>query len=180
MRDRDRVLIHGGSGSLGLMILQFSKVLKKDCEIIVTCSDHNFEKVMLNGANQAVRYQENNLIDIVFPGSVDYIIDLFGESDRLMPVLKKDGRYSHLHPPLSNPQELLNNQLKYGKNFYYEILDWIVAKQGLTGNKDEILQAVAHYAEEKVITPIVTKEIPLCGIANIISDTNDQIAGKTV
>ena len=162
-QDGDNIFIHGGAGALGMKIVQYVRALRKNCVISVSCAEEYFERVMEFGGDQAVRESE------VFERhnkkqSVDLMIDLKGEEDRLLPLLKEEGRYSHLHPP-RNPllafkrQQTLSTQ--YQAQFRYEALDLIFNTNYLLSSASEhILPNMIRVADENRIQTDIHKIFP--------------------
>src|SRR5215831_8378314 len=84
-----RVLIHGGSGGVGHLAIQFAKA--KGAHVITTVSEKHIEFVREIGADDVVDYKKQKFEDMV--REVDVVFDLIGGEtrERSWPVLKKGG-----------------------------------------------------------------------------------------
>ncbi|MEO8028745.1 MAG: zinc-binding dehydrogenase [Bryobacteraceae bacterium] len=86
----ERVLVHGGAGSVGLYAVQLAAY--RGAHVIATASDRNLEFVASLGAGQVIDYQASRFEDLI--ASVDVVFDTVGGEtlDRSWGVLKSGGR----------------------------------------------------------------------------------------
>lgn len=89
LKTGEKVLIHGGAGSVGLFAVQLAKW--KGAYIIATASGDNVGFVRSLGANMVIDYQTTRFENTV--QDVDIVIDTIGENiqNRSFKVLKKGG-----------------------------------------------------------------------------------------
>lgn len=85
----ERVLIHGGSGGVGYLAVQFAKV--QGAEVVATASGPNLDWVKSLGADQVIDYASG---DLGAAGEVDLVYDLLGGEVRARSwaLLKPHGR----------------------------------------------------------------------------------------
>ncbi len=84
-----RVLIHGGAGSLGCIAIQLAK--NKGAYVIVTASTQDHRLVKSLGADEAIDFRKVNFKDVI--SDVDVVLDSIGgqvEIDSYQ-VLKRGG-----------------------------------------------------------------------------------------
>jgi NADPH:quinone reductase-like Zn-dependent oxidoreductase len=89
LKERQRVLIHGGSGGVGHFAIQFAKA--KGAHVITTVSERHIEFVRKIGADDVVDYKKQRFEDMV--REVDVVLDLIGGETRKRSwsVLRKGG-----------------------------------------------------------------------------------------
>ncbi|MDC1068843.1 NAD(P)-dependent alcohol dehydrogenase [Candidatus Kapabacteria bacterium] len=107
LKNTDKILINGGSGSLGVAAIQLAKIV--GCEVTAVCSDKNIEFVKKLGADKVINYKEVDFTKLNH--KFNYIFDTVGKSSfsRCKDILENDGKY--LTPVLNLnmiPQLLLN------------------------------------------------------------------------
>ncbi len=85
----ERVLIHGGSGAVGLFAVQLARSF--GAYVIATSSKANIEFVRQLGANEVIDYRESRFEEA---GSVDVVFDTVGREtlERSWGILKPGGR----------------------------------------------------------------------------------------
>ena len=85
----ERILIHGGSGAVGLFAVQLAKL--QGAYVIATSSEANLDFVNQLGADEVIDYRARRFEEI---GPVDVIFDTVGGEtlDRSWSALKPDGR----------------------------------------------------------------------------------------
>lgn len=90
LQPRDRVLVHGGAGAVGLFAVQLA--VHHGADVIATVSAHNVEFVTQLGAAQVIDYRAGRFEDSVEP--VDIVFDAAGGDtyDRSVGLLKPGGR----------------------------------------------------------------------------------------
>jgi len=74
------VLINGGAGGMGSFAIQFAK--RAGARVAVTCGPKNLDYVRGMGADLAIDYRSQNVLDAVLawaPGGVDLIMDTVGQ-----------------------------------------------------------------------------------------------------
>lgn len=86
----ERVLIHGGAGSVGLFAIQLAHLY--GAHAITTVSEHNLDFVKQLGADEAVDYRRGHFEDHV--GKVDVVFDTVGGEtrERSWGVIRSGGR----------------------------------------------------------------------------------------
>jgi NADPH:quinone reductase-like Zn-dependent oxidoreductase len=87
----ERILIHGGSGAVGVFAIQFARAI--GAEIITTASKRNEEFLKELGASQVIDYGAEDFTQAI-DGPVDVIFDAVGGDTltRSWPLLKPGGR----------------------------------------------------------------------------------------
>jgi NADPH:quinone reductase-like Zn-dependent oxidoreductase len=76
IKNGDKVLIYGASGSIGTAAIQLAKIA--GAQITSVCSERNFELVKSLGSNKVIDYTAANAEDKL--GSYKYVIDAVGNS----------------------------------------------------------------------------------------------------
>jgi NADPH:quinone reductase-like Zn-dependent oxidoreductase len=86
----DRVLVHGGSGTVGIFAVQLAR--SRGAHVIVTASEQNLAFVSELGADEVIDYRKERFEDRA--GKVNVVFDTVGGEtlQRSWGVLKKDGR----------------------------------------------------------------------------------------
>lgn len=90
LQPNERVLIHGGSGGVGIFAVQFAH--RHGAYVISTASTKNISLVKKLGANEVIDYKTTNFQDLV--KDVDVVFDTVGGKtlDLSWSVLKPNGR----------------------------------------------------------------------------------------
>ena len=78
LKPGQRVLVHGASGGVGYLAVQFAKL--HGAEVAATCSEANVDWVRSLGADQVVDHTAQRFEDVV--GAVDLVFDLIGGETR--------------------------------------------------------------------------------------------------
>lgn len=86
----ERLLVHGGSGSVGAFVIQLAKLHGAD--VIATCSRRNIEFVRSLKADQVIDYESTRFEEVV--SGVDMVFDAAGGDSliRSFPLLLDSGR----------------------------------------------------------------------------------------
>ena len=80
LRAGQSVLVHGGAGGMGSFAIQFAK--HTGARVAATCGPANVDYVKSLGADRAIDYRSENVLDAVLafaPGGVDLIVDTVGQ-----------------------------------------------------------------------------------------------------
>lgn len=87
---RQRVLIHGGAGAVGVFAVQLAHW--RGAHVLATVSAHNVEFIRALGADEAIDYREVHFEDVT--GSVDLVFDAVGGQtlQRSWAVVKPGGK----------------------------------------------------------------------------------------
>ncbi len=90
LRPGERVLIHGGSGGVGVFAIQLAK--QHGAEVLATASSRHHERLKQLGADQVIDYHNERFEDAA--GKVDVVFDAVGGAtlQRSWDVLSPDGR----------------------------------------------------------------------------------------
>jgi NADPH:quinone reductase-like Zn-dependent oxidoreductase len=90
LRTGERVLVHGGAGSVGIFAVQLAR--SRGAHVIATASEQNLAFVSELGADEVIDYRKERFEDRA--GKVDVVFDTVGNEtlQRSWGVLKKDGR----------------------------------------------------------------------------------------
>jgi NADPH:quinone reductase-like Zn-dependent oxidoreductase len=93
---KQKVLINGASGGVGVFAVQIAKIL--GAEVTAVCSHRNVELVQELGADHVIDYTKTELIDL--GERFDAIFDVFGNYrfDELRHLLNAGGTYVHTVP----------------------------------------------------------------------------------
>jgi len=95
---QESVLIHGGSGGIGITSIQLTKLFAKD--VYVTAgTDEKCEKCMELGATMAINYNTQDFESALINSKVDVVLDSIGGSyfDKNLMVLNPDGRLIYIN-----------------------------------------------------------------------------------
>jgi NADPH:quinone reductase-like Zn-dependent oxidoreductase len=86
----ERLLVHGGSGSVGTFVIQLAKMHGAD--VIATCSHRNMKFVRSLNADEVIDYEATRFEEVV--SSVDLVFDAVGGDSlvRSWPLLRTGGR----------------------------------------------------------------------------------------
>jgi NADPH:quinone reductase-like Zn-dependent oxidoreductase len=86
----DRLLVHGGSGSVGSFAIQLAKM--HGAEVIATCSHRNVEFLRSLNVDQAIDYESTRFEDVA--SNIDLVFDTVGGDSlqRSWPLLSRTGR----------------------------------------------------------------------------------------
>lgn len=87
------VLIPGGLSGTGHFAVQLAKNVFGATKVITTLSTSKVSKFkeLLGEGYQVVDYTNENLLDVVPKGSVDFMFDTIGQSLKALPLIKKGG-----------------------------------------------------------------------------------------
>jgi len=96
LKPKQKVLINGASGGVGVFAVQIAKIL--GVEVTAVCSHRNVELVQELGADHVIDYTKTELVDL--DESFDAIFDVFGNYrfDRLRHLLNSRGTYVQTIP----------------------------------------------------------------------------------
>lgn len=151
LKQGQKILIHGGSGGIGMMAIQLAKYL--GAYVATTVSDRNTGFVRTLGADEVIDYHHHSFEKIL--QDYDAVLDTIGGDvyTRSFAVLKKDGiMVSMLEPPNA---ELMQ---KYGVNSVLEFTD--VTHERLSG--------LVALMERKLLKVYIDKIFPLTETAQAL------------
>ena len=114
IKNGDKVLIYGASGSIGTYAVQIAKYY--NAEVTGVCSAANASLVESLGANSVINYQEVDIGQTVV--NYDIIFDTVGKisKSRVKNILKKEGRFISTHSsPVRETREHLTTLLEMVK-----------------------------------------------------------------
>lgn len=149
IKNGDKVLINGASGSIGTIAVQFAKYL--GAEVTGVCSTGNLDMVRSIGSDHVIDYTKE---DFTRNGEIyDVIFDVVGKSpySRSLKALKENGRYL-----LGNPGLL---QMVRGR--WTQITSSKKVISGATGEKTEDLIFLKELIEAGKIKAVIDKCYPL-------------------
>ena len=136
----DNILIHGGSGGIGVSAIQLSRIF--DHEVFVTAGDDDkCRKCIDLGASIAINYNTEDFEIVLKSNKVDVILDSIGGSyfEKNLNVLKPNGRLIYI-----NAMKGANVQLNIGK----VMKDRITISGSTLRNRDAQFKAdLAHEIE---------------------------------
>jgi NADPH:quinone reductase-like Zn-dependent oxidoreductase len=159
------VLIHGGSGNVGLFAVQLAKW--KGATVIATASAKNADFVRSLGADTVVAYDTQRFEDVV--RDVALVLDTIGgdTQQRSFAVLKRGGTLIALTSPPS--QDLAARAGVRAEMFGMQ-------------SSAALLQRIARMIDDGTIRPVVAEVLPLpeAGRAQDDSEHNHHAPGKIV
>ena len=94
----ESVLIHGGSGGIGITALQLAKLFA--AKVIVTAgTDEKCSRCVELGADIAINYQSDNFDEVLEESSIDVILDSIGGPyfEKNIRLLNPDGRLVYIN-----------------------------------------------------------------------------------
>ena len=140
----ERVLIHGASGGVGYLAVQFAKM--KGADVVATASAANVDWVRSLGADQVIDYAAG---DLDAAGEVDMVYDLVGGETRARSwaLLGSKGRLVTTLPRSGAPEE--------GARRGRKGLDYMARPEA------EQLRTVAELADEGRLQVMVDRAFPL-------------------
>eukprot|EP00897_Mesotaenium_endlicherianum_P008477 jgi/Mesen1/7658/ME000400S06854 len=167
---RQRVLVLGGGGAVGLSAIQLASAA--GCYVATTCGNSSMEKVKAAGASQAVHYASQTMRDELGEGEYDAVLDTIGvpvTEAMGIHVLARGGSYMTLQGELvqlcdqyglamglaAAAARFFQKQLQYQRSHsinYY----WTVMRTDA-----DALQQIALLAEEGRFNIPVGKVLPL-------------------
>ena len=163
LRPGQRVLIVGGSGSVGTWAVQIARHL--GAEVTAVCSARNLELVRSLGAHDVVDYTSSEPLGP--PGEkYDLIFDTIGVTSfaSCRDKLAENGTYLPLNPgPREMWQALLTSRSK-GKRVKY----------GLSQNTRAGLETLVGLVESSVLKPVIDRVYPMAQIA----DAHRHVEGR--
>jgi len=147
MRRGDRVLIHGGSGGVGSIAIQFAKIM--GAFVATTCSTKNVDFCKLTGADIVVDYTKEKFEDVLGKGTMDICLETVGAENlkRSYSVLKPStGRLVALQYGVSTAiYHFITSRLK-GPKFYPVLVD---------SSRGDQLERLADLFEKGEMKPVV-------------------------
>lgn len=93
---RQRILIVGGGGAVGLCAIQLA--VAGGCHVSTTCGNESVDRALAAGAEQAVDYTAED-VEVAIRGYFDAVLDTIGtpEAERIgIYLLKRGGHYMTL------------------------------------------------------------------------------------
>lgn len=146
LQSKQTILIHGASGGVGGMAVQFAK--NRGAYVIATCSKKNHEYVRNLGADLCIDYTTESVtseIKKLKPEGVDVVMDCVGAAEELTKVIRKKGiLVSIVDWTVENFSSI---DLKAGFIFVYP-------------NGDDLAKIALMYKEGTLKAPFIT-EMPL-------------------
>ncbi len=164
VKQRDRVLIHAGSGGVGHFAIQIAKHL--GATVVATSSAKNRDFVMSLGADEHIDYREQKFEDVA--SGIDFVLDCMGGEVLLnsLKVLKDGGQVVSL-PTMEFPEDVK----VIAKQRNIDVSFVLVQSNGTDMN------TLAGMLEAGVLKPHVSKTFAFEEIA----DAHAQIeSGRTV
>ncbi|NIF59289.1 NADP-dependent oxidoreductase [Enterobacter sp. Ap-916] len=144
----NKVLIHGGSGGVGVYALQIAKLF--GAHVVTTCSPGNFEFVRFLGAQSCYNYKDCDLYCKIAEDHLDgfdIILDTVGGNtiQNSLGLLSNKGRVVSIVDQ-SIPQNLLGGWAVNGEVHFV-----------FNTQSAERLKEIANAVEKKLIVPVVEK-----------------------
>jgi len=167
---RERVLVTGASGGVGLAAVQLAK--RRGATVIAICSGAKSASVLAEGADQTVD-RETDLVRELGRSSVDVVIDVVGGPgfSQLLDVLRRGGRYA-ISGAIGGPLAQIDLRTLYLKD---------LSLLGCTFQDDEVFENLVAYLESEEVRPVVARSYPLAEIAQAQTDFLDKLhVGKLV
>ena len=160
-----KVLINGASGGVGLFALQIAK--KFDADVSGTCSAANVELVKKFGANTAIDYRTENILE----QNVKYDIILEASAKltckAAKTIMAKKGRFLDLN---ATPARMIFGALS---RKYYAIMTTVVR---------EDLELLVKLVEEGTLQAHIGKQVPLESAIEVLTSLEDgnKVPGKVI
>lgn len=141
----ESVLIHGGSGGVGHLAIQFAKAL--GATVITTTSEKNADFVHSIGADRVISYDKEDFVEVLGP-SVDVVFDMIGGDvlTKSYDVLARGGRLVTIW---GQPDEVL------------AAAKGVTATTFVTAEGGTHLAQIVKLAAEGRVHPAVTSTYPL-------------------
>lgn len=145
LKKGETVLIHGGSGGVGSLAIQFAKALR--AKIITTVSEKNIDFVRDLGADQVIAYDKEDFV-AVLGKSVDVVFDMIGGNvlSRSYEVIVKGGRlvtiWGEADPALEKKHD-------------------VSAMSFVTIEGGNHLKQIVELAKEGKVRPVISSTFPL-------------------
>ena len=151
---RERVLVTGASGGVGLAAVQLAK--RRGATVIAVCSAAKAAEVTAQGADRTVD-RGADLVEALGRGSVDVVVDLVGgpQWPQLLEVLRRGGRYA-VAGAIGGPIAEIDLRTLYLKD---------LTLLGCTFQEDEVFENLIGYIERDEFRPVVSRVYPLAEIA---------------
>jgi NADPH:quinone reductase-like Zn-dependent oxidoreductase len=156
---RERVLVTGASGGVGLAAVQLAK--RRGATVIAVCSAAKAAEVTAQGADRTVD-RGADLVEALGRGSVDVVVDLVGgpQWPQLLEVLRRGGRYATAGA-IGGPIAEIDLRTLYLKD---------LTLLGCTFQEDEVFENLIGYIERDEFRPVVSRVYPLAEIATAQAD----------
>lgn len=151
---RERVLVTGASGGVGLAAVQLAK--RRGATVIAVCSAAKAAAVTAQGADRTVD-RRADLVAALGRESVDVVLDLVGGPrwPQLLEVLRRGGRYA-VAGAIGGPIAEIDLRTLYLKD---------LTLLGCTFQDDEVFENLIGYIERGEFRPVVSRVYPLAEIA---------------
>lgn len=145
LKKGEKILIHGGSGGVGSLAVQFAKAL--GAKVITTVSEKNTAFAHSLGADQVIPYDQEDFV-ATLGKSVDVVFDMIGGEvlARSYEVLTKGGRLVTIW---GEPDEALEK--KHG----------VTAMSFVTLEGGDHLRQIVQLAKEGKVRSIISSRFPL-------------------
>jgi len=166
-----RVLVHGASGGIGSLALQFAKA--KGAYVIGTCSNRNLGLVKQLGADEAIAYDDPHFVALLH--NLDTVLDassVYNEENRLVmaKALNEGGKFLSVQLPHAFSEALL------------EILSEKHAEAKMIRRDLDVAKALTDIAaliEKGAVKVTVSKVYPLERATEALSDLEmKNVRGK--
>ena len=151
---RERVLVTGASGGVGLAAVQLAK--RRGAEVIAVCSAAKAAEVTAQGAGRTID-RGTDLVAALGRGSVDVVVDLVGGAQwaQLLEVLRRGGRYA-VAGAIGGPIAEIDLRTLYLND---------LTLLGCTFQDDEVFENLISYIEHDEFRPVISRIYPLAEIA---------------
>ena len=151
---RERVLVTGASGGVGLAAVQLAK--RRGAEVIAVCSAAKAAEVTAQGADRTID-RGTDLVAALGRGSVDVVVDLVGGGQwpQLLEVLRRGGRYA-VAGAIGGPIAEIDLRTLYLND---------LTLLGCTFQNDEVFENLISYIEHDEFRPVISRIYPLAEIA---------------
>lgn len=182
LKEGERVLIHGGSGGIGICAVQLAKLAGANVIVTVGSKDKG-KKCIEFGATKYINYKEEDFETVLKDDPVDVILDIIGGEyfEKNIHILKPDGRLVYINAI-------------HGSDVSLSIMQLMQKRLTITGStlrnrEPEFKSALAAEIREKVwpwfssgkYKPLIYKVFPLkeASEAHKLMESNEHM-GKIV
>lgn len=171
VKPEQKILIHGGAGSVGAMAIELAK--HRGAYVATTVSEKDFDFVKSLGADEVINYKTHDFEQILkdFDGVVDLVADPTGKAgtfEKSLKVLRQGGTIVSLVAYAG--KDAIENAKSQGYNAVYQ----------LTKVNTDSLNQLSTLVDQKVITPRVAKKFPLSQITEAFKLRETTNPGKIV
>lgn len=151
---RERVLVTGASGGVGLAAVQLAK--RRGATVIGVCSPNKAAEVKAQGADLTVD-RNSGLVGALGSETVDVVIDLVGgrQLRHLLELLRRGGRFA-VAGAIGGPIAEIDIRDVYLKD---------LTLFGCTFQEDHVIENLVRYIENGEFRPVISRVYPLSEIA---------------